>query len=83
MEENEEEEELDPNAKRGITYQVLSDTHSCICTKHEYLQQKLNGWSPLITVAYATACLIIIQALHFITMDTFVFSVTQAYVFVC
>lgn len=52
MEENEEEEELDPNAKRGITYQVLSDTHSCICTKHEYLQQKLNGWSPLITVAY-------------------------------
>lgn len=26
MEENEEEEELDPNAKRGITYQVLSDT---------------------------------------------------------
>lgn len=80
MEGNEEEEELDPNAKRGITYQVLSDTQSFICMKHEYLQQKLNG---LITVAYATACLIIIQALHFITMDTFVFSVTQAYVFVC
>lgn len=80
MEGNEEEEELDPNAKRGITYQVLSDTQSCIYLKHEYLQQKLNG---LITVAYATACLIIIQALHFITMDTFVFSVTQAYVFVC
>lgn len=73
MEENEEEEELDPNAKRGITYQVLSETHSCICMKHKYLQQKLHGWIALITVAYATACLIIIKVLHFITMDTFCF----------